>query len=92
MIDRKQVMPISFLKLEKYTGSYQGMRYRMEKAVRDEEERLLITIWPEPFACDYTPEEEKRTETFAFSEEGILNGIDWMNRQYEDHRDRWERS
>lgn len=32
MIDIKDVMPISFLKKEPFTGSYQGMRYRMEKA------------------------------------------------------------
>ena len=32
MIDLKEVMPISFLKKEPFTGSYQGMRYRMEKA------------------------------------------------------------
>jgi len=32
MINIKDVMPISFLKKEPFTGSYQGMRYRMEKS------------------------------------------------------------
>lgn len=31
MIDYKDVMPISFLKKEPFTGSWQGMRYRIEK-------------------------------------------------------------
>lgn len=39
MIDIKDVMPISFLKKEPFTGSYQGMRYRMEKS-----ETLLLRI------------------------------------------------
>lgn len=33
MIERKDVMPVNFLKKENFTGSYKGMRYRMEKAV-----------------------------------------------------------
>lgn len=32
MIDIKDVMPISFLKKEPFTGSFHGMRYRIEKA------------------------------------------------------------
>ena len=56
MIDLKEVMPISFLKKEPFTGSYQGMRYRMEKAdiqaAEDSEEKktvLRVCIWPQPF-------------------------------------------
>ena len=30
MIERRDVMPINFLKKERFTGSYKGMRYRME--------------------------------------------------------------
>ena len=54
MIDIKDVMPISFLKKEPFTGSYQGMRYRMEKseiplAENSEEKKIVlkICIWPD---------------------------------------------
>ncbi len=30
MIERKDVMPVNFLKKENFTGSDTGMRYRME--------------------------------------------------------------
>ena len=35
MIERGDVMPINFLKKERFTGSCKGMRYRMEKAERE---------------------------------------------------------
>ncbi len=83
MIERKDVMPVNFLKKEKFTGSYRGMRYRMEKAAKGEEETvLLVTVWPEPYGYDATPEEEKIHREFPFSEEGIRNGVDWLNEQY----------
>jgi len=37
MLDRSQFMPIVYLKKAKFTGSYKGMRYRMEKASRPAE-------------------------------------------------------
>ena len=40
MIERKDVMPVNFLKKEKFTGSYRGRRYRMEKAAKGEEEKI----------------------------------------------------
>ena len=92
MIQRSDVMPVSFLKMEKYTGSYKGMRYRMEMTVRPlpvpegeeggkpaEEKVLAVTAWPEPFAYDHTPEEQKIRREFSFDEDGILAGIDWLN-------------
>lgn len=66
MIDLKEVMPISFLKKEPFTGSYQGMRYRMEKAdiqaAEDSEEKktvLRVCIWPQPFCFDKTDDKKK---------------------------------
>ena len=35
MITRKDVMPVNFLKKEKFTGSDTGMRYRMEMTKRE---------------------------------------------------------
>ena len=57
MITRKDVMPVNFLKKEKFTGSDTGMRYRMEMTKREvpkedgadgetvEETVLTGTIW-----------------------------------------------
>lgn len=40
MLEVKNFMPINFLKKEKFTGSFHGMRYRMEKAETEEGSRL----------------------------------------------------
>lgn len=67
MITRKDVMPVNFLKKEKFTGSDTGMRYRMEMTKREvpkedgadgetvEETVLTVTSWPEPYGYDATP-------------------------------------
>lgn len=82
MIERKDVMPVNFLKKEKFNGSFRGMRYRMEKTAKEEETVLTVTAWPEPFAYDFTPEEKKASAELPFTEEGIVSGVSWLNEQY----------
>lgn len=83
MIERKDVMPVNFLKKEKFTGSDSGMRYRMEKTERDGESGgttvLTVTAWPEPYGYDATPKKQKIRKEFPFSEEGIQSGVSWLN-------------
>lgn len=81
MIERRDVMPVNFLKKENFNGSANGMRYRMEKMAEGDLLRLCVTAWPEPFGYEATPEEEKIRAIFDFSEEGIINGVKWLNEQ-----------
>ena len=59
MLELKDFMPINFLKKEKFTGSHKGLRFRMEKLEENEETFLFVSVWPEPYSYDFTPEEEK---------------------------------
>ena len=70
-INKKDLLPLSFLKKSPYTGSFQGIRYRIEKQEEGEEKSLLVYTWPEPYAFSHTPEEEKEKKSFSFSEEGL---------------------
>ena len=70
-IDKKDLLPLSFLKKSAYTGSFQGIRYRIEKQEEGEEKSLLLSPWPEPYAFSHTAEEEKVKKSFPFSEEGL---------------------
>lgn len=84
MIERKTVMPIAFLKKEKFTGSDNGVRYRMEKAEAEDGTNVIIcTVWPEPYAYDFTDDELKIKESFPFNEDGICQGVEWINSQRE---------
>ena len=55
----------------------------MVQAEVEEEKKLQVYLWSEPFGFEATPDEEKISRFFAFSEEGLAEAIDWMNGQYE---------
>ncbi|MCI8951136.1 MAG: hypothetical protein HFG49_14045 [Lachnospiraceae bacterium] len=89
MLERKSFMPINYLKKESYTGSYQGMRYKMEKVQvgEGEEEKTCLRIfcWPEPYCFDATKDEKKTYMDTSFDEDGINKGIEWLNQEYSEH-------
>lgn len=70
-INKKDLLPLSFLKKSPYTGSFRGIRYRIEKQEEGECKLLLVYTWPEPYAFSHTPEEEKEKKSFPFSEKGL---------------------
>lgn len=95
-ITSKDIMHIGFLKKECFTGSNAGMRYRMEMREQERKKEaaergdgvetetvreLLVTVWPEPYAFDHTPEEEKESRAFSFNEEGVEAGRQWLNKR-----------
>lgn len=45
--------------------------------------KLKVYLWSEPFGFEATPEKEKISQLFLFSEEGLAEAIDWMNENYE---------
>lgn len=88
MLELKDFMPVNFLKKEKFTGSYKGMRFRMEK----EEDSLLVSAWPEPYGFDATSQEKKRQTRFTFDAQGIADGVAWLNEQYKEDEPVWRAS
>lgn len=94
MITRKDVMPVNFLKKEKFTGSDTGMRYRMEMTKREVPERRRRR-WRD--GRGDSPDRDivagtiwirrnagrgETREEFPFSEEGIVSGVEWLNGQH----------
>ena len=69
MITSDDILSLNFYNYgNPFTGSYQGMRYRIikQKEAKDEEgnilkeEGLLAVIWPEPFAYEKTQDALKK--------------------------------
>ena len=96
MIEYTDVMPIPFLKKEAFTGSYQGMRYRMKKTevpVQEGSEetttQLLVHVWPQPFCFDKTEDSLKTERLFEFNPDGIRSAVDWLNDLYINEKKRW---
>lgn len=90
MIKRDDILSMEFLKKSEYTGSHQGMRYRLEGIAGQDGKELKVTVWPEPFNYFTTPEEKKIRKMFPFAEEGVVQAVDWMNRQLEERKEQWE--
>lgn len=79
MIDLTGMVSIPYLKKSRFTGSYQGMRYLLEK--RDE--ALAAVIWPEPYNFATTADDKKHENSFSFDPEGIRQAVVWLNAEYQ---------
>lgn len=99
MITSDDILNMNFYKKEKFTGSYQGMRYLIKKDSQpqgdstDAEPKLIdifrATLWPGPYNYETTPEEKKTTAAFPFTPEGKQQMVDWMNAQWESRKNEW---
>lgn len=92
MIQREDILSMEFLKKTEFTGSHQGMRYRLEGISREEEKRLMVTVWPEPFNYVTTPEEKKQRAEFSFDEDGVTDAVAWMNDRLFEDGELWRES
>lgn len=83
MLTRSDFLSLNFVKKEDYPGSYQGLRYLLHQEVTEDDKKLKVYIWPEPFGFEATEDEKKESKEFEFSEKGLLEAIDWINENYD---------
>lgn len=89
MINRKNLLNLNFYKKEPFTGSFQGMRYRIEKKEEDGTVFLLAATYPQPFCFTATDDSLKTFQKFDFTEQGLCDVSDWLNEQYEKYPEKW---
>ncbi|MDD2958315.1 MAG: hypothetical protein PHR92_07275 [Lachnospiraceae bacterium] len=77
-ISLKGMVSISFLKKERFSGTYQGMRYMLCMS----EDKVKATVYPGPYCWEATPDDQKESKFFEASQEGLLKVVDWLNRIY----------
>jgi len=75
-----------FLKKESYCGSYNGMRYLIKKT----DEGMIAYVYSEPWSFEMTPEEERLSKEFSFSDDGVAEAISWLNETHTVHRKFWD--
>ena len=95
MLDRENFININFLKKETFTGSLNGLRYRLKKEVTEGEEpvtSLMVTIWPQPYNFDSTDDHLKVSKQFEFTKEGIKEAADWLNQSYIEKKEYWKQA
>ena len=89
MIDLHGQAGLPYINRGVYTGSCEGMRYRMRKKEEEDNMVLEAVIYPEPFCFEKTAEDQKESQEFPFTDEGFRQAIAWMNEQYETQKERW---
>lgn len=104
MLERSEYMPLEYLKKQKWSGSFRGMRFLLHKVVETRQEEvdgetkdveqvwLEAVTWKEPYSYEATPDDEKTRNRFEFSEAGREASILWLEQEYEEHQDEWKRA
>lgn len=87
MIERNDVLSIPYLKKTTFAGSYRGMRFLLKMEKGEEKNALTATCWAEPYSFDATKAEDKTSEAFEFSEEGIQKAVDWLNEMWQQKKE-----
>lgn len=100
MITNDDILNMNFYKKEKFTGSYQGMRYLIKKdseeipsdspdTPAEKKDIFHVTIWPGPYNFASTEDSKKTSATFPFTPEGKQQVVDWMNDQWLSRKEEW---
>ena len=85
MIKKEQILSLEYYNYGGiFTGSFQGMRYRVEKVKEGEKAVFVVSVWKEPYSYDATSHEYMKVEKFSFSNEGAQKVVDWLNLLYEE--------
>ena len=86
MIQNDDILNMNFYKKEKFTGSYQGMRYLIQKDQEEDAEDenvkhdiFRVTIWPGPYNFASTADDLKSSAVFPFTPEGKEQVVGWLN-------------
>lgn len=83
MIDLTGMISIPFLKKSVFTGSYRGMNFMLKKVSDEDGDRIRAIAWPGPFSFAMTEDEKKTSHDTAFSQDGILEAVKWLNEHYD---------
>lgn len=89
MIEKNKIH-LNYIKKEPQSGSCCGMRYLFAKGKNEKGDCLDVTIWPEPFCFIKTPADQKDTCQFPLTQEGVEDGVNWLNEQYIAQKERWK--
>lgn len=75
-----------FFYKQPFLGSYKKMRFRVSCQLPEEEggeKHYLAITYPDALCFEKTPDENKISKMFSFSEEGRTEVLEWLDTQYE---------
>ena len=95
MITAEEILPFGRFKYAlPFTGSHNGMRYKIvhPKPNEGEENLIYVDVWPGPLCHDKADQASFIKTTFPYSKEGYDEILPYLNKLYEDNMDKWPKS
>ncbi len=89
MLKSSDLFHIPFYNKTHYTGSLEGMRFYIEKSGEGNDAVFQVWIFPGPFCFEKTPDTQKESTSFPFTEESIPQICDWLNARYQERSSFW---
>lgn len=79
MLNVKDILSIEFYKKSPFYGSFQGIRYKIEKYDDESDTKLMLTTWPEPLGYDATDKSLMEYYKTSFDDEGLEDIVNHIN-------------
>lgn len=90
MLTYDEVLNLNYYKKTSFTGWMHPLRFLIKQEKPEEGEAFFHAwVWPGPYIFDLTDDSLKIDTTAPFTEEGKRQIVDWINEQYDMHKDEW---
>lgn len=77
---------LTSIKKNAFTAATKGMHYRIEKYAPEEGDTVLrVTVWPGPYNFDTTPDKQKTSASYPFTDDGLTEVCDYLNKFHTEH-------
>lgn len=90
MLTYDEALNLNYYKKTTFTGWMNPLRFLIKMEKPEEGEPFFHAwVWPGPYIFDKTDASLKIEHTAPFTEDGKKDVVDWINEQYETHKDVW---
>lgn len=92
MLTYDEVLNLNYYKKTTFTGWIPPVRFLIKMEKPQEGEPIFHAwVWSGPYIFDKTDDSFKLEHTAPFTEDGKHRIVDWINEQYELHKDIWSK-
>ena len=92
MLTYDEALNLNYYKKTSFTGWMNPLRFLIKQEKPEEGDPYFHAwVWPGPYIFSMTDDSKKIEHTAPFSEDGKREIVDWINEQYELHKDEWSK-
>ncbi len=92
MLTYDEALNLNYYKKTSFSGWMSPIRFLIKQEKPEEGDPIFHAwVWPGPYIFEKADESKKIDTTAPFSEEGKKMIVDWINEQYELHKEDWSR-